>query len=147
MIYNTPQEVCLWFTVLLPKPQLITSLPQGQLYDCPGAIGQNKFTNPTMHLFHIPQCIIQNISVLNGPLSDMEQMHCGICEIVYWSNPDNYDQIDFMFLEFRDNDQKWVLGRKFVYVVMGHLYRILFPNTKLNNLGVSCALTQTLLSL
>ena len=38
-----------------------------------------------MHLFHIPQCSIQNrnvyISVLNGALWDMEQVHAGICEI------------------------------------------------------------------
>ena len=38
-----------------------------------------------MHLFHIPQCPIQNrnvhISVLNGALWDMEQVHSGICEI------------------------------------------------------------------
>ena len=41
-------------------------------------------TNPRMHLFHIPQCSIQNrnvhISVLNGALWDMEQVHSGICE-------------------------------------------------------------------
>ena len=34
---------------------------------------------------HIPQCAVQNgnvhISVLNGALWDMEQAHCGICEI------------------------------------------------------------------
>ena len=44
-----------------------------------------KFTNPTMHLSHIPQCTIQNrnvhISDLNGALWDMGQVHCGICEI------------------------------------------------------------------
>ena len=44
-----------------------------------------KFTNPTMHLSHIPQCTIQNrnvhISVLNSALWDMGQVHCGICEI------------------------------------------------------------------
>ena len=38
-----------------------------------------------MHLFHIPQCTIQNryvhISVLNGVLWDMEQVHCGMCDI------------------------------------------------------------------
>ena len=38
-----------------------------------------------MHLLHIPQCTIQNsnvhISVLNGALWDMEQVHYGICEI------------------------------------------------------------------
>ena len=38
-----------------------------------------------MHLFHIPQCSIQNrnvhISVLNGALWDMEQLHSGICEL------------------------------------------------------------------
>ena len=38
-----------------------------------------------MHLFHISQCTIQNrnvhISVLNGALWDMEQVHCGVCEI------------------------------------------------------------------
>ena len=44
-----------------------------------------KFTNPRMHLLHIPQCSLQNrnahISVLNGALWDMEQVHSGICEI------------------------------------------------------------------
>ena len=43
------------------------------------------FTNPRMHLFHTPQCSIQNrnvhISVLSGALWDMEQVHSGICEI------------------------------------------------------------------
>ena len=38
-----------------------------------------------MHLFYIPQCSIQNrnvpISVLNGALFDMEQVHSGICEM------------------------------------------------------------------
>ena len=38
-----------------------------------------------MSLFQIPQCTIQNgnvhISVLNGALLDMEQVHCGICEL------------------------------------------------------------------
>ena len=38
-----------------------------------------------MHLFHIPECSIQNrnvhISVLNGAFWDMEQVHSGICEI------------------------------------------------------------------
>ena len=38
-----------------------------------------------MHLFHIPQCSIQNrnvhISVLNGALCDIEQVHSEICEI------------------------------------------------------------------
>ena len=38
-----------------------------------------------MHLSHIQQCAIQNrnvhIYVLNGALWDMEQVHCGICEI------------------------------------------------------------------
>ena len=44
-----------------------------------------QFTNPTVHLLHIPQCTLQNrnvhISALNGALWDMEQVHCGICEI------------------------------------------------------------------
>ena len=38
-----------------------------------------------MHLFHIQQCTIQNrnvyISVLNGAVWDMGQMHGGICAI------------------------------------------------------------------
>ena len=42
-----------------------------------------KLKNPTMHLFHIPQ-YTQNrnvhISVLNGVVWDMGQVHCGICE-------------------------------------------------------------------
>ena len=45
---------------------------------------QTKFTNPTMHMSHIPQCIIQNrnvhISVLNGALWDIGQVQLGICE-------------------------------------------------------------------
>ena len=44
-----------------------------------------KDTNPWMHLFHIPQRSIQNrnvhISVLNGVLCDMKQVHDGIYEI------------------------------------------------------------------
>ena len=44
-----------------------------------------NFTNARMHLFHIPQCSIQNrnvhISVLNGALWDMEQVQPGICEL------------------------------------------------------------------
>ena len=43
----------------------------------------------TMHLFHIPQCTIQNrnvyISVLYSALWDLEQVHWGICEIVLLS--------------------------------------------------------------
>ena len=38
-----------------------------------------------MHVSHILQCTIQNrnvhISVQNDPFWDMEQVHCGICEI------------------------------------------------------------------
>ena len=45
----------------------------------------DQITNPKIHLFHIPQCSIQNrnvhISVLNGALWDMEQVHSGTCEI------------------------------------------------------------------
>ena len=48
-------------------------------------IQKTNFTNPSKHLFHIPQCSIQNrnvqISVLNGALWDMEQVHSGICEL------------------------------------------------------------------
>ena len=47
-------------------------------------IVMNNLPNPTMHLCHIPQCTIQNrnvyISVLNGALWDIEQVHCDICE-------------------------------------------------------------------
>ena len=38
-----------------------------------------------MHLFHMPECSIQNrnvhISVLNRAFWDMEHVHSGICEI------------------------------------------------------------------
>ena len=38
-----------------------------------------------MHLFHIPECSIQNrnvhISVLNGAFWDMKQVNSGICEL------------------------------------------------------------------
>ena len=44
-----------------------------------------SFINPTMHLSYIPQCTIQNrnvhISVFNGALWDMEQMHSEFWEI------------------------------------------------------------------
>ena len=42
-------------------------------------------SNPRMHLLHIPQCFIQNrnvhISVLNGALWGMQQVHSGIFEL------------------------------------------------------------------
>ena len=51
------------------------------------------YTNPTMHLSHIPQYTIQNrnvhISVLNGALWDMKQVHCGICELLEQRLPGN----------------------------------------------------------
>ena len=38
------------------------------------------FTNPRMHMFHIPQCSIQNInvyiSILNGALWELDQLGC-----------------------------------------------------------------------
>ena len=37
------------------------------------------FTNARMHLFNIQQCSIVHISVLNGALLHMEQLHSGIC--------------------------------------------------------------------
>ena len=47
---------------------------------------QTNLTNPIMYLSHIPQCTIQNrnvhISVLNGVLWDMGQVHHGICETI-----------------------------------------------------------------
>ena len=47
--------------------------------------GSSGFTNPRMHLFHIPQCFIQNrsvyISVLNEALWDMEQVRSEICKL------------------------------------------------------------------
>ena len=43
------------------------------------------FRNPTMHLFHIPRCTIQNrnvhISVLNVALWDMKLVDCEISEV------------------------------------------------------------------
>ena len=45
----------------------------------------DQFHNSRMHLSHIPQCSIQNrnvhISVLNGALWNMEQVHSGIYEL------------------------------------------------------------------
>ena len=56
-----------------------------------------NFTNPRMHLFHIPECSIQSrnvhISVLNGAFWDMEQVHSGISElgqiVAWWCILDN----------------------------------------------------------
>ena len=58
-------------------------------------------TNPTMQLSHIPQHTIQNrnvhISVLNGVLWDMGQLHCGICEICLWGSlPTRSPQFQFL---------------------------------------------------
>ena len=50
-----------------------------------------------MHLSHIPQCTIQNrnvhISVLNGALWDMGQVHCWICEfgLFQWKLNENWE--------------------------------------------------------
>ena len=48
-----------------------------------GTDQKTSFTNPTVSLFYVPQCTIQNrnvhISVLNGALWDMGQMHHAIC--------------------------------------------------------------------
>ena len=67
-----------------PLPELLTWYPIKSLQ-------WTSPTTPTMHLFHIPQCTIQNrnvhISVLYGALWDMEQVHCGICELdqfIWW---------------------------------------------------------------
>ena len=43
-----------------------------------------SLTNPTVHLYHMPQFIFQNrnirISVLNSELWDMGRVRCGICK-------------------------------------------------------------------
>ena len=58
-----------------------------------------------MHLSYIPQYTIQNrnvdISVLNGALWDMEQVHHGICEWghllwVIYVREDNYSNVQVM---------------------------------------------------
>ena len=66
-------------------------------------------TNPTMQLSHIPQHTIQNrnvhISVLNGVLWDMGQLHCGICEICLWGSlPTRSPQFQFL----KKNGPVWV---------------------------------------
>ena len=49
-----------------------------------GGEEKTNFTHHRMLLFHNPQCFIQNrnvhMSVLNGALWDMEQVHSGIYE-------------------------------------------------------------------
>ena len=53
-----------------------------------------------MHPFHITQCSIQNrnlhISVLNGALWDMEQVHSGIYELGQL-DPCHWEQISVKF--------------------------------------------------
>ena len=54
-----------------------------------------------MYSFHIPQCTIQNgdvhISVLNGALWDMEEVHCAIYEIGLLVVNRYYHVIDIFF--------------------------------------------------
>ena len=54
-------------------------------FNCLWHHGIDLIQNPRMHLFHIPQCSIQNInvhiSVLNEVLWDMEQVYFGIWSI------------------------------------------------------------------
>ena len=80
--------------VVAEDEQVFLMKQQTQLSKAPAAgarqavsnAGQwTNLTNPRMHLFHIPQGSIQNrnvhISVLNGELWDMAQVHSGICEL------------------------------------------------------------------
>ena len=66
-------------------------------------MGETNLKNPTMHLFHIPQYPIQNInvyiSVLNGALWDMEQVHCWICELYQFGVEKTVHMYRFQFLE------------------------------------------------
>ena len=63
-----------------------------------------------MHLVHIQQCSIQNgdvyIYVLNGALWDMEQVHCGICEIGLLCNRTMHTLCTFLF----HNGASWAIG-------------------------------------
>ena len=68
----------------------ITALYSTIGYDETSERRSTKFTNPRMHMPHIPQYTIQNrnvhISVLNGALCDMGQEHSGICELGLYHN-------------------------------------------------------------
>ena len=75
----------LMHTFLFQHVQSVALWDLGQVQCGICEIGQLAyFINARMHLFHIPQCSIQNrnvhISVLSGTLWDMEQVHAGICE-------------------------------------------------------------------
>ena len=79
--------LCFWVSLLLAYHTVQHSQVTGDMrhHDITVMWQQTNLTNPTMHLFHIPQCTIQNrnvdISVLNGALWDKQQLHCGICEL------------------------------------------------------------------
>ena len=63
-----------------------------------------------MHLFHIPQCSIQNrnvhISVLNGALWDIEQVHSWIWEIGVLYHIRNKI---FVAITYRCSNRRWVI--------------------------------------
>ena len=80
-----------WFLISLSTMSTMSTMTAVLAWrqkDCQWDMGygpqQTNLTNPTMHQSHIPQCTIQNrnvhISVLNGAMWDMGQVHCGICE-------------------------------------------------------------------
>ena len=71
-------------------------------------VQETNLANPIMHLSYIPQYTIQNrnvhISVLNGALWDMWQVHCGICECgLYRQNEPNTSR-NIIESEFVDTD-------------------------------------------
>ena len=71
--------------------------------------------------------------------------------LIHWSYSSlalshQYKYVVFV-LEFHDNDQRWVQGWRFVYLVIGQWHKISVPNSKLNDLHVNTALTQTLISM
>ena len=75
-----------------------------------------------MHLFHIPQCSIQNrnvhITVLKGALWDMEQMHSGSCE----SDRFNYNWVKLWSNKQAMGSRSWVLQRKWPQYIKDALY-------------------------
>ena len=78
-------HIVLWIRIVIIKTKCQTMFPETdrQWKKCWECAPKDRSDKSHLHVFHIPQCTIQNrdvqISVLNGALWDMKLVYCGIC--------------------------------------------------------------------
>ena len=72
-------------------------------------------------------------------------IYCIFC--IFFAHDDTRCCFPVFALEFQNNDQKLVPGHRFVFLVMRHWHKISIPDSKVNDLKVNFALTQTLFTI